>query len=208
MGTPVQAFNEQGELVWARELDIYGRVRKLKGDKDFCNFLYQGQYYDKETELAYNRFRYYDPNTGTYISQDPIGLAGGLSFYAYVHDVNGWVDIFGLFAKIHLNSNNAIANFGLYEIKINGDLYKIGKADLGRVTELSGLPTRLHQQVRRLEKIYGKGNVIGTVVEDLGITTTEKAKIAEKAQLQAHYDVTGEILEGNKKSFKPKINCG
>ncbi|WP_212893042.1 RHS domain-containing protein, partial [Capnocytophaga canimorsus] len=31
LGTPVQAFNEQGELVWARELDIYGRVRKEKG---------------------------------------------------------------------------------------------------------------------------------------------------------------------------------
>ncbi|WP_317124836.1 RHS repeat-associated core domain-containing protein [Capnocytophaga canimorsus] len=30
------------------------------------------------------------------MSQDPIGLAGGLAFYAYVHDVNGWVDVFGL----------------------------------------------------------------------------------------------------------------
>ena len=31
-----------------------------------------------------------------YISQDPIGLAGGLAFYAYVHDVNKFVDVFGL----------------------------------------------------------------------------------------------------------------
>ncbi|GIM57752.1 hypothetical protein CAPN006_21440, partial [Capnocytophaga canimorsus] len=31
LGTPVQAFNAQGELVWERELDIYGRVRKEKG---------------------------------------------------------------------------------------------------------------------------------------------------------------------------------
>ena len=39
-------------------------------------FRYQGQYEDSETGLYYNRFRYYDPSTGAYISQDPIGLAG------------------------------------------------------------------------------------------------------------------------------------
>jgi len=39
-------------------------------------YLYQGQYLDIETELTYNRFRYYSPENGTYVSQDPIGLAG------------------------------------------------------------------------------------------------------------------------------------
>ncbi|MGI5069035.1 RHS repeat-associated core domain-containing protein [Treponema denticola] len=39
--------------------------------------LYQRQYFDNETDLVYNRFRYYDLSTGSYISQDPIGLAGG-----------------------------------------------------------------------------------------------------------------------------------
>nr|WP_242499356.1 RHS repeat-associated core domain-containing protein [Flavobacterium sp. 140616W15] len=48
-------------------------------------------------ELAYNRFRYYDPEEGRYISQDPIGLASGeFGFYNYVEDPNGWLDIFGL----------------------------------------------------------------------------------------------------------------
>ncbi|MWP50488.1 RHS repeat-associated core domain-containing protein, partial [Gilliamella sp. Lep-s21] len=31
---------------------------------------------DVETGLYYNRFRYYNPETGLYISQDPIKLAG------------------------------------------------------------------------------------------------------------------------------------
>nr|WP_276529324.1 RHS repeat-associated core domain-containing protein [Capnocytophaga canis] len=66
-------------MVWTRELDIYGRVRKEKGISNFVPFRYQGQYYDKETELAYNRFRYYDPNSGLYISQDPIRLTGNVS---------------------------------------------------------------------------------------------------------------------------------
>ena len=46
--------------------------------------------------MYYNRFRYYDPSTGNYISQDPIGLAGGMGLYLYVHDPNSWVDVFGL----------------------------------------------------------------------------------------------------------------
>ena len=60
-------------------------------------FRYQGQYEDEETGLYYNRFRYYDPNTGGYISHDPIGLAGNNpTLYWYVSDTNMWVDILGL----------------------------------------------------------------------------------------------------------------
>jgi RHS repeat-associated protein len=94
LGTPVLAFNEQGLKVWERELDCYGRVRK--GDNKFVPFLYPGQYADEETGLAYNRFRYYDVESGNYVSQDPIGLEGGLSFYNYVKDINLLSDVLGL----------------------------------------------------------------------------------------------------------------
>lgn len=60
-------------------------------------FLYQGQYSNYETGLAYNRFRYYSPELGRYISQDSIGLASGvLAFYCYVHNPLVWGDIGGL----------------------------------------------------------------------------------------------------------------
>jgi RHS repeat-associated protein len=56
-----------------------------------------GQYEDIETGLYYNRFRYYSPDSGTYISQDPIGLSGNNpNLYAYTHDSNSQIDPFGL----------------------------------------------------------------------------------------------------------------
>ena len=80
------------------EFDIYGKFRTFAGRSlNDCPFRYQGQYEDRETGLYYNRFRYYDPSTGAYISQDPIGLAGGNpTLYGYVCDPNSWVDTFGL----------------------------------------------------------------------------------------------------------------
>ncbi|WP_407324151.1 RHS repeat-associated core domain-containing protein [Tenacibaculum maritimum] len=95
--TPIQAYDAKGNIVWECELDIYGKVGNLHGEKTFIPFRYQGQYEDIETGLYYNRFRYYSPDTGTYISKDPIGLAGNnLNLYAYVKDVNSWLDVLGL----------------------------------------------------------------------------------------------------------------
>ena len=95
LGTPLQAYDKQGNKVWEQELDIYGRQRKRPSA--FIPFKYQGQYEDAETGLYYNRFRYYDPNAGSYISQDPIGLKGGNpTLYGYVGNTNNWYDIWGL----------------------------------------------------------------------------------------------------------------
>jgi RHS repeat-associated protein len=46
--------------------------------------VYPGQYYDPETGLHYNYFRYYNPQTGRYITPDPIGLEGGINLFVYV----------------------------------------------------------------------------------------------------------------------------
>lgn len=83
-------------------------------------------------------------------------------------------------------------------------VHKIGKADMGRVTKSSGLPTRLHQQVRKLRERFGRDKV-DVSVDALGRTTTSTAKRAERARLQAHFDRTGEIPYGNLLSFVPDI---
>ena len=107
LGTPVEAYNEKGEEVWYRRLDMNGKVIEERSMlytsyKDYVKipFLFQGQYYDEEIKLAYNRFRYYSPDMGMYISSDPIGLAGGFNTYAYVKDTNTWVDVLRLSGEL------------------------------------------------------------------------------------------------------------
>ena len=64
--------------------------------KSASEAIVQGQYYDRESGLSYNRFRYYDGATGQFISQDPIGLAGGINPYQFAPNVLGWIDPLGL----------------------------------------------------------------------------------------------------------------
>ncbi|WP_337049669.1 RHS repeat-associated core domain-containing protein [Serratia fonticola] len=57
---------------------------------------FQGQYFDAESGLHYNRYRYYSPETARFITPDPIGLAGGLNQTQYGPNPTGWVDLLGL----------------------------------------------------------------------------------------------------------------
>lgn len=57
---------------------------------------YAGQHADSETGLHYNLFRYYDPQTGRFIVQDPIGLSGGLILYTYAPNPLSYIDLLGL----------------------------------------------------------------------------------------------------------------
>jgi RHS repeat-associated protein len=96
LGTPIQVFKDDGSLIWEGELDSSGKLRMEKGESGTCPFRFQGQYEDSETGLVYNRFRYYSASEGVYLSQDPIGLEGGLVLYGHVHDTNVFIDVFGL----------------------------------------------------------------------------------------------------------------
>ena len=51
LGTPIQALDSKGEVVWDCILDIYGDVLELRGKRDFIPFRFQGQYEDQKTGL-------------------------------------------------------------------------------------------------------------------------------------------------------------
>lgn len=106
MGTPRELLTETGEVVRAQKLSVWGKAEQYRfgglsaaNDDDtapHCPWRFAGQYADEESRLHYNRFRYYDAETGQYVSPDPIGLKGGLNPYGYVKNPLKWIDPFGL----------------------------------------------------------------------------------------------------------------
>jgi RHS repeat-associated protein len=99
MGTPRELLTEQGDVAWSNRLSTWGkstRYHLAANDDITCNLRFAGQYADEESGLHYNRHRYYDSDTGQYLSPDPIGLLGGVNPYGYVHNPMGWVDPLGL----------------------------------------------------------------------------------------------------------------
>ena len=98
IGIPREQTDQFGNLLWTGEYDAWGSLKKE--EKIYPNahqpFRLQNQYYDQETGLHYNLFRYYAPECGRFINQDPIGLAGGDNLYAFAPNAQGWIDIFGL----------------------------------------------------------------------------------------------------------------
>lgn len=99
LGTPQELTNTQGDLVWSVTYRAYGNVVRAVVQEIDNPLRFQGQYYDPETGLHYNRHRYYNPNTGRFQTPDPIGLAGGLNNYQYVPNPTGWVDPLGLVSQ-------------------------------------------------------------------------------------------------------------
>lgn len=109
LGTSKAITGQHQQVVWQIDLDTFGEVKEINAktitdpntntQKPFeFNLRFAGQYHDHETGYYYNYHRYYNPETGRYLSSDPIGLAGGLNTYGYVNG-KPWegVDVLGLY---------------------------------------------------------------------------------------------------------------
>ncbi|MFL6606803.1 MAG: RHS repeat domain-containing protein, partial [Pseudomonas sp.] len=99
LGTPQELTSHQGEIVWAARYNGYGKLTELRhgdGKRVEQPLRFQGQYHDRESGLHYNRHRYYNPETGRYLTLDPSKLKGGLNGYRYTLNPTGWVDPLGL----------------------------------------------------------------------------------------------------------------
>ncbi|WP_283140425.1 RHS repeat-associated core domain-containing protein, partial [Neisseria sp. HMSC078C12] len=68
-------------------------------DSAYHPFRLQNQYADRETGLHYNFFRYYEPDAGRFVNQDPIGLMGGDNLYWFAPNAKKWIDPLGLARK-------------------------------------------------------------------------------------------------------------
>ncbi|HAW91787.1 MAG: type IV secretion protein Rhs [Rheinheimera sp.] len=98
LGTPLSLTDSENNIVWQASYSVFGKAAVTRNEID-NPLRFQGQYFDSETGLHYNHFRYYDPETGRFISQDPIGLLGGINHYQYAPNHVNWVDPLGLSCK-------------------------------------------------------------------------------------------------------------
>ncbi|WP_409565331.1 RHS repeat domain-containing protein [Pseudomonas protegens] len=78
LGTPQELTDSQGNMAWTAQYKAWG------------------QYHDHETGLHYNRYRYYGPKIGRFISHDPISYFGGINLYQYASKPVSWIDPLGL----------------------------------------------------------------------------------------------------------------
>ncbi|PHN24903.1 RHS repeat-associated core domain-containing protein [Pseudomonas sp. ICMP 460] len=100
LGTPQELTAPDGEIVWSAHYRAYGHIARLDMEKVDNPLRFQGQYFDQESGLHYNRHRYYNPDSGRYLTPDPVKLAGGINAYQYVPNPTGWVDPLGLSCKV------------------------------------------------------------------------------------------------------------
>ena len=110
LGTPNELTNQDGEVIWLADYEAWGNTAKVIWREERLESLqvsadelqpirFQGQSFDTETGLHYNRFRYFDPDLGMFTTRDPIGLLGGMNVFQYAPNPIGWIDPFGLSKK-------------------------------------------------------------------------------------------------------------
>ncbi|MDP2571933.1 RHS repeat-associated core domain-containing protein [Vibrio penaeicida] len=241
-GTPRELCSEQGDIIWRGQHEIWGGYKQqhqqgllkkyasdVANDPIECDLRYQGQIYDRETGLYYNRHRYYDTDSGQYLSSDPIGFAGGLRPQAYVHNPMDWVDPLGLASLFDLGTYSGLnggAHVGdglqAHELIRHEFLKQQGLAGDSR---LGGNPSialdldhhtrgprkdsrgiggvHYHENIVRGEHGLGKNQFKSTIAEELDITSEamRRAGVPEESVSQLRKN-SEEFYEQISKSCK------
>ncbi|EAV6561182.1 RHS repeat protein, partial [Salmonella enterica] len=145
-GTPQEVTAADGTLVWAGYIRGFG-----ENAADISNsgaYFHQplrlpGQYFDDETGLHYNLFRYYAPECGRFVSQDPIGLRGGINLYQYAPNPIRWIDPLGLDYttwQIHSPGYGDVVQKGLHFYAPGGVELSVRPDNKGGITFTNAIP--------------------------------------------------------------------
>lgn len=204
VGTPQTLSNELGECVWEIKQDTWGTALEINTSDNLLeqtNLRFQGQYYDKETGLHYNRYRYYEPFSARYVSKDPIGLFGGLNNSAYVSDPNQWVDALGL-AKIFIHPDGSYSGTYVSGAIGQNDEAKNYIAQLeknARFTKVKERRETVHQKhwdwEKQQEEIWNRDPIGNQKLHDKQIADYDAMKAAELAQKSESIDYDCQLVE-------------
>ena len=146
IGIPKEMTDIHGNLLWYGEYTAWGRLKK--DERVYKNahqpFRLQNQYFDEETGLHYNLKRYYEPEVGRFVNQDPIKLIGGDNLYQFALNAQEWYDPLGLWRR------NA------YVGRTPSKVSKTGRAVMQRMLangEIEGITSEEISKLRRTSQI-------------------------------------------------------
>lgn len=223
-GAPLEVTDEHGAVRWSGQYGSFGEVRhQSEGFSRVVNHTamahqplrYAGQYADGETGLHYNLFRYYDPQVGRFIVQDPIGLNGGWNLYQYAPNPLGWIDPTGLsrYPGVDFSGSDALYPHGesIVKIKMTGSRYGDFKAanEIAGYANASGNITgKSHPENYTWHHLNDYDPVTNTSTMQLVKTSAHEASFPHSgsvSQFEKHHGVKYESVEA-KKTAK-SLNC-
>jgi RHS repeat-associated protein len=219
IGTPLEMTDVEGRIVWQATYKAWGEVGTLAVNEVEQNLRFQGQYFDDETGLHYNTFRYYDPGVGRFITQDPIGLEGGFNLYQYAPSATGWIDPLGWMG---LRLDNVYHSFDSFDVPSNlrysSDGVQFNSANqnfIGKMNTDASFRRDMLGRYPELDTWMKKPNMAGSPAgltwhhhEDVGVL--KLVDRADHASKHGIYHPTGkggrDIWGGGKDGRKGKLN--
>ena len=222
IGIPREMTDSDGNLLWFGDYHGWG---KLKSETNITGahqpFRLQNQYCDAETGLHYNFFRYYEPDAGRFVNQDPIGLEGGDNLYSFAPNTQYWTDTLGLWAFIpYLVTGLAVVGRAAISLASKavksgskavkkctgkcGDKEKPNSGVLGsRHNQMNQPKNPSYQPVRNSPSKIGNRNYSGHALDrmqDRGImpsvvenTIKQGQKIPSRNGITKHYDSVNKV---------------
>ncbi|MBP4047414.1 RHS repeat-associated core domain-containing protein, partial [Chromobacterium violaceum] len=194
LGTPQALTDEHGALALEMDYQAWGQAREVIADAaskaGIRNpFRFQGQYHDDESGLHYNRYRYYDPEIGRFISRDPIGLMGGLNVHMYADNPILWIDPLGL-NRFSRNSWGPCPNgrgtgltYTVYQQEIDWNQKHNGITNLDRASD-GGAPYIMKDgKLQQLQLHHSRQQSIGPLFE---VTTSTHRAANGKGRQALH----------------------
>jgi len=141
LDTPRRLTDASGAEQWSAEYAAFGEASVDGASTVALNIRFPGQYFDAETGLHYNRFRYYDPGTGRYISADPIGQFGIQQLLAALRSPGSTALSLNSTANLHTYGLNRPASMadpqglGIRDFIARQILKRIGGAAGGKIAD-------------------------------------------------------------------------
>ncbi|RNF85021.1 RHS repeat-associated core domain-containing protein [Montanilutibacter psychrotolerans] len=159
-GCPTRITAADGELLWSASHAAWGEITTQHVAKVDNPLRFQGQYFDAETGLHYNRHRYYAPSLGMFVGQDPIRIIGGSNLYAYAANAFGWIDPLGLEKYVIFGEGQNAVNKYAEEVrkKLPNTEFRTISKDWSRIVRDSGA-SAYDMSTREWEELAIQGNV-------------------------------------------------